>query len=96
MANSTSNRRTLFDTIGNGDAFMVPDYAKRLISVLGTFGAAVKLQTLVAFNEVGAEEWQDFPAASWTADAIVVLDIPAGKYRWTSATAGPVAASMGE
>lgn len=96
MANVSSNRRTLFDTIGSGVAFTVPFYAKRLISLLGTWGGAVKLQVCVAFNEAGAEEWQDFPSASYTADTIAVLDIPAGRYRWTSAIVGPVAATMGE
>ena len=96
MAITTSNRRTLFDGAGVGDEFVVPHYAKRLLSVLGTFGAAVKLQVAVAFNEAGAVEWQDFPSASWAADAIVVLDIPAGKYRWWAAAVTAVAASMGE
>ena len=98
MANTTSNRRTLFDTTGSGDAFVVPGYAKRLISLISAaWGGAIKLQVSVAFNEAGVEEWQDFPSASYTADTIAVLDIPAGKYRWTNVAAtGPAAATMGE
>lgn len=97
MAITTSNRRTLFTTTGNGDAFNVPFYTKRLISVIGAaYVGAVKLQVSVAFNEADAEEWQDFPSASWTADVLTTLDIPAGRYRWTSAATGPVSAAMGE
>lgn len=97
MAITTSNRRTLFDATGSGAAFVVPFYAKRLISIISAaWGGAIKLQVSVAFNEAGAEEWQDFPSASYTSDTIAVLDIPAGKYRWTSAATGPAAATMGE
>lgn len=99
MANTTANRRTLFDVDGSGAAFFVPHYAKRNVSVLGNDGGGtVKLQVAVGFNEAGAEEWQDFPAASWTAEAIVVLDIPQGRYRWNlaGATTPSLAANMGD
>lgn len=89
MAIVTSNRRTKFDDNGNGDAFSVPSWSKRTLSVLGTpDSGTVKLQTAVQLNEAGAEEWQDFPSASWNAEAIAVLDIPAGRYRWVLSGAG--------
>lgn len=100
MTITSNNRRTKFTSVGNGDAFTVPCWSKRTLSVLGDDGGGtLVLQTAVQLNETDAEEWQDFPSASWTAEACAVFDIPAGRYRWKlSGGAGPyaLAAAMSE
>lgn len=59
-------------------------------------GATLQLQFFLSRNAAdNADIWGNVPNGSFTADAIKMLDLGQGKYRWTLTTPGTGAAVSG-